>query len=201
MHRPTKRPTTSGALIQTGSTKVWQIPFEYMYGVETGVSPGLLEKPQREDCEAHDLEMLTEQDPEQEDFERFHCNYYLGQSLFLELLESLGVEVFNERLRELYRLSLAAKDTGDTPGIAQVRQAFHDQADVVEKHWSGKLNAPENRPFDEGRYLTNHDLIQWEQYPTSTMATPSPSMESYWATQSCPAKLLSRQEKVGTKTL
>ena len=140
--------------------------FEYMYGVETGVSPGLLDKPQREDCEAHDLEMLTEQDPEQEDFERFHCNYYLGQSLFLELLESLGVEVFNERLRELYRLSLAAKDTGDTPGIAQVRQAFHDQADVVEKHWSGKLNAPENRPFDEGRYLTNHDLIQWEQYPT-----------------------------------
>ena len=166
MASSTKRPTTSGALIQTGSTKVWQNTFEYMYGVETGVSPGLLEKPQREDCEAHDLEMLTEQDPEQEDFERFHCNYYLGQSLFLELLESLGVEVFNERLRELYRLSLAAKDTGDTPGIAQVRQAFHDQADVVEKHWSGKLNAPENRPFDEGRYLTNHDLIQWEQYPT-----------------------------------
>ena len=140
--------------------------FEYIYGIEKEVDSWLLEKPQREKCEAHDLEMLTEWNPGVEEFERFLCNYYLGQSLFLELLESLGVEVFNERLRELYRLSLAAKDTGDTPGIAQVRQAFHDQADVVEKHWSGKLNAPENRPFDEGRYLTNHDLIQWEQYPT-----------------------------------
>ena len=137
--------------------------FEYLYGVETEIWPSLAH---REDCEAHDLEMLTEWEPEQEDIDQFHCNYYLGQSLFLELLENLGEDKFKERLSELYRLSLEAKETDRTPSIGEVRRAFHDQADIVEKHWSGKLNAPENRPFDEGRYLTNHDLIQWEQYPT-----------------------------------
>ena len=140
--------------------------FEYMYGVETGISPGLSEVTSREDCEVQDLEMLSELNPEQEDFDQFHCNYYLGQLLFLELLENLGENEFKERLRELYRLSLAAKGAGQTPSIAEVRQAFHGQAEIVEKHWSGKLNAPENRMFDEGVYRTNHDLIQWEQYPT-----------------------------------
>ena len=34
------------------------------------------------------------------------------------------------------------------------------------RHWSGALNAPENRPFDEGVDRTSHDLIQWDQHPT-----------------------------------
>lgn len=140
--------------------------FEYMYGVENETSPALLQKPQRNNCEAHDLEMLTEWNPGTESKDEFICNYFLGQMLFQELLENLGTEDFNQRLRELYRLSLAAKDAGQTPGTAEVRQAFHDQAEIVERHWSGKLNAPENRPFDEGVYRTNHDLVQWEQYPT-----------------------------------
>ena len=141
--------------------------FEYIYGIDKEVTPGLLEKPQREDCEAHDLEMLTDWNPGVQEFERFHCNYFLGHMLFQELLENLGTEEFNQRLRELYRLSLEAKETNRTPGIAEVRRAFHDQAGVVEKHWSGKLNAPENRPFDEGVYrAATHDLIQWHQYPT-----------------------------------
>ena len=139
--------------------------FEYMYGVETGVSQGLSEVTSREYCEVQDLEMLSELNPEQEDFDQFHCNYYLGQSLFLELLENMGQQEFNAGLRELYRLSLAAKNADETPGIAEVRQAFHDQSAIIEKHWSGKLNAPENRPFDEGVYRTNHGLVQWEQYP------------------------------------
>ena len=140
--------------------------FEYMYGVENETSPAFLQKPRRNNCEAHDLEMLTEWNPGTESKDEFICNYFLGQMLFQELLENLGTNEFNERLRELYRLSLAAKEADRTPSIAEVRQAFHDQADVVEKHWSGKLNAPENRPFDEGVYRTSHDLIQWDQYPT-----------------------------------
>ena len=139
--------------------------FEYIYGIEKEVDSWLLEKPQREKCEAHDLEMLTEWNPGVEEFERFLCNYYLGQSLFLELLENLGTEEFIQRLRELYRLSLEAKETDRTPSIAEVRRAFHDQADIVEKHWSGKLNAPENRPYDP-ELSQSHDLIQWDQYPT-----------------------------------
>ena len=140
--------------------------FEYMNGVENETSPAFLQKAQRSNCEAHDLEMLTEWNPGVQEFERFGCNYFLGQMLFQELLENLGAEEFNQRLRELYRLSLGAEETDRTPSIAEVRQAFHDQSKIVEKHWSGKLNAPENRPFDEGVYRTNHDLVQWEQYPT-----------------------------------
>ena len=137
---------------------------EYMHGVDNGLSPGQL-KPQRGDCEAHDLEMLSEWDapigsPE------FDCNYYLGERLFLELREGLDDAEFSEKLRELYRLSLTAQEARQTPGIATVRQVFSDQAVVVDKHWSGALNAPENRPFDEGIDRITHDLIQWDQHPT-----------------------------------
>ena len=41
-----------------------------------------------------------------------------------------------------------------------------DQAGIVDTHWSGALNAPENRPFDEGVDRISHDLIQWDQHPT-----------------------------------
>ena len=137
---------------------------EYMHGVDNGLSPGQL-KPQRGDCEAHDLEMLSEWDapigsPE------FDCNYYLGERLFLELREGLDDAEFSEKLRELYQLSLTAQEARQTPGIATVRQVFSGQAGVVDTHWSGALNAPEHRPFDEGVDRISHDLIQWDQHPT-----------------------------------
>ena len=137
---------------------------EYMHGADNGLSPGQL-KTRREDCEAHDLEMLSEWDapigsPE------YYCSYYLGERLFLELRESLDDAEFSEKLRELYQLSLTAQETDQTPGIATVRQVFIDQGGIVDKHWSGELNAPENRPFDEGLDRITHDLIQWDQHPT-----------------------------------
>ena len=138
--------------------------FEYMHGTEAGISPGLLRN-SREDCEVHDLEALVNHNPAKAD-PQFICNYYLGQLLFQELLETSGKAEFNERLRELYRLSLEAKDADETPGIAVVRQTFRDQLEIVEKHWSGKVNSPENIPFDEGMYRASHGLIQWDQYPT-----------------------------------
>ena len=142
--------------------------FEYLYGVDEGVSPGLREQASRDGCEAHDLEMLTEWDASPEQQGRYGCNYFLGQLLFQDLLDELGREEFSQRLRELYRLSLEAKDDpdGETPGIAELRETFPNQAATVEQHWSGALNAPENRPFDEGVYWANHGLIQWDQYPT-----------------------------------
>ena len=137
---------------------------EYMHGAENGLSPGEL-KTRRGDCEAHDLEMLSEWDPAKSD-PQFLCNYYLGTLLFLELRESLGGAEFSEKLRELYHLSLTEQEAGQTPDIAAIRQMFVDQAGIVDKHWSGALNAPENRPFDEGVDGRSHDLIQWDQYPT-----------------------------------
>ena len=137
---------------------------EYMHGADNGLSPGQL-KTRRKDCEAHDLEMLSEWDPETSAPE-YVCNYYLGERLFLELRESLDDAEFSEKLRELYQLSLTAQEARQTPGIDVVRQVFSDQAAIVDKHWSGALNAPENRPFDEGVDRRSHDLIQWDQHPT-----------------------------------
>ena len=123
--------------------------FEYMFGLQMGVRHWQLQTP-RSNCEAHDLEMLSEWNPDSSEFDRFSCNYFLGEMLFLELLDVLGAEDFDQRLRELYRLSLEAREAGEISGIDQVRQVFHNQAGIVEKHWSGKLNAPENRPIDGG---------------------------------------------------
>ena len=140
--------------------------FEYLFGVDAGVSPGQRERAYRGDCEAHDLEMLTEWDATPEQQGRYGCNYFLGQLLFQELLDELGRTAFSQRVQELYRVSLDTKDEpgGELPGIAEVRQAFPDQAAIVEKHWSGKLNAPENRPIDDG--ARGHRLVQWDQRPT-----------------------------------
>ena len=137
---------------------------EYMYGIEKEFSPGLL-RTFRGGCEAYDLKMLSEWNPAQES-PQFSCNYYLGELLFQELREELGNEEFAKKLRELYRLSLLEKSAGETPGLDAVQQVFSSQTDIVDKHWSGGLNAPENRPSDEGADGINHDLIQWDQYPT-----------------------------------
>ena len=135
----------------------------YMHSLENGLSQGQL-KLHRKDCEAHDLAMLTEWDPDSSN-RRYLCNYYLGQGLFRELLESLGDEDFGKRLHKLYGLSLRKQEADWILGIAAVRQAFEDQSDTVEKHWAGALNAPGNRPFDEGAYRQSHHLIQWNQHP------------------------------------
>ena len=136
---------------------------EHMHGIANGLSSGQM-KAKRKDCEAHDLEMLSQWDPPVGSPE-YGCNYYLGERFFLELREGLDAAEFSEKLRELYQLTLEEKESGGAPGIAAVRQVFADQAGIIDKHWSGKLNAPGNRPFDEGRDRTSHDLIQWDQHP------------------------------------
>ena len=138
--------------------------FEYMHGIEESMSPELLENSRR-DCEVQDLETLSSQSPEKSN-PQFRCNYYLGQLLFQELLDNLGEAEFNRKTRELYRLSQERQDADYDPGITEVRQVFRDQAHIIGKHWNGRLNAPENRPFDEGVPRRNHALIRWDQYPT-----------------------------------
>ena len=85
--------------------------------------------------------------------------------MFQELLDALGDVEFGKRLHNLYLLSLEQQKADLTPGIAAVQSVFGTQTDIINKHWSGALNAPENRPFDEGIERTNHDLIKWVQYP------------------------------------
>ena len=137
---------------------------EYQYGVESGSSRGQL-KNRRKGCDAHDLAMLSEWDPP-DSSAQFRCNYYLGLMLFQALLESMGAEAFSTKIGELYRLSLTVPDAGGALGVDAVRRVFNRQSDVVGLHWTGAVNAPENRPFDEGKERTSHDLVQWDQYPT-----------------------------------
>ena len=140
--------------------------FSWLYAAEKGAGPGFYKLPRR-NCEAHDLETLMEWNPRGRRAEQFFCYYYLGQRLFLELQGNVEPSEFNEKLRELYLLTRDTGAVGGRAGIAEVRQVFHEQSQIVEKHWSGKLNAPENRSYDEYRYSRYaHDLIQWDQYPT-----------------------------------
>ena len=129
--------------------------FEYIYGSNHGLSYGQM-KPKRKTCEAHDLQMLSAWDPNPGDAS-YGCSYYLGNQLFIELLTNMQSGEFNERVSELYQLL-----TKDSNPIEVVRMVFAGQLDIVNKHWDGALNAPENRPFDEGKDHTNHHLIQWE---------------------------------------
>ena len=150
--------------------------FEYRFGRQMGLSHGQLQN-MRERCEAHDLEMLSEWDPDSSERDRYHCAYYLGQLFFQDLLASMDAETFAASLREYYQLSLEAQEADLTPGIAEVRKAFAGQDAIIDRHWSGKLNAPENRPFDEGYERTNHALIQWTQLPTYDAGSNSVSFE------------------------
>ena len=119
--------------------------FEYIYRLEgkapSEVPPEMLQVNLRGDCDAHDLRMQSERGKSAQS----SCKYYLGLGLFRELAEAMGHEAYYAGLRRLYHLSLEIRDSGGTAGIAEVRQAFPDQSEIVEKHWSGKLNAPENR--------------------------------------------------------
>ena len=139
--------------------------YEYLFGLQLGLSHGQLQN-MRKGCEAHDLEMLSEWDPDSSERDRYHCAYYLGQLFFQDLFASMDAETFAANLQEYYRLSLEAQEADRIPGIAEVRKAFAGQDAIIDRHWSGKLNAPENRGFDEGYEYTSHNLIQWTRYPT-----------------------------------
>lgn len=97
-------------------------------------------------CEVYDLETLEGLDfSVTENITQFRCNHYLGYQMARELLGAVGSEEMVMRLQELYRLSLGVKGFADRIGIAEVREVFHDQPEIVERYWSGAVNAPENR--------------------------------------------------------
>ena len=128
---------------------------KYMYGVKTGLLQEMPRKSPRGrgNCEAHDLERFEKKEY-QRPIGQSRCPYYLGASLFLELLEKLGTDEFNKRIQELHRVYEAASKVGSYlveeaykyTDIHGLRQVFHDQIEIVERHWSGRMNAPENRP-------------------------------------------------------
>ena len=140
--------------------------FKYVYGVEQGLDPKSYEAP-RGGCEAHDIQMFAQWNP-QPGTPRFGCAYFLGGALFRELAAHLGPLVYGSRMRELRRLSdpeEAQKRGFRLMGIDELRRVFASESEIVEKHWSGKLNHPE-KTWKLQVSSESHDLIRWDQNPT-----------------------------------
>ena len=140
--------------------------FAYLHGVKKGISPEAL-RTSRRDCEVQNLAILSQLNRNfgvGDSLSHFHCNYYLGQLLFLELYHATDEAYFSEKLRELYLLSLEEQKYGRIIGIDAVGQIFKAQADIVAKHWEGAINAPEKWVNENSS--SSLDLIQWDQNPT-----------------------------------
>ncbi len=140
--------------------------FKYVYGLEQGLDPKSYEAP-RGGCEAHDIQMFTQWNP-QPGTPRFGCAYFLGGALFRELAAHLGPSEYGSRMRELRRLSdpeEAEKRGFRLMGIDELRRVFASESEIVEKHWSGKLNHPE-KTWKLRIASESHDLIRWDQNPT-----------------------------------
>lgn len=101
---------------------------------------------------------------------QFYCNYYLGEKLFRALQENAAPSDFIAGLQRLYQLSReqpAPQTRQDyRAGIPQVRAAFPDSADIINRHWSGDLNAPHRWDPDDNLAFTSHNAVVWTQKPT-----------------------------------
>ena len=86
----------------------------------------------------------------------FHCNYTLGQRLFVDLYRTLGDDRFRQGFRTLYSASQIEDDAGDyqgtTLGIKHVREAFHSEEGteipVIVRWYDGSI------PYDRSRFDT-----------------------------------------------
>ena len=139
--------------------------FEYIYGVEFGLEPRAYEN-LRGGCEVHDIKMLTELE-DASGSPNYGCTSYLGGELFIELFKHLGTTEYGERMREIHHLSVDRKEQGHGGhiGIDTIRRIFASESEIVEKHWSGKLNDPE-KVWKMQMSSESHNLIRWDQNPT-----------------------------------
>ena len=94
-------------------------------------------------CTHRTLRDLVEAAPQLDD-PQFHCNYYLGQRLFLELHDSLGAQDFWAGARSLHSaiVDCLAARRGECGRIADVRNAFPESAHVIDRHWHGGVRVP-----------------------------------------------------------
>ena len=90
--------------------------FEYIYGTENAANPAWLHN-QRGGCEAFDLQALSDLDPLPGE-PQFECSYYLGEELFRDLLQEMGLEEFAQGLQELHQLHIGAREReGSGPAL------------------------------------------------------------------------------------
>ncbi len=101
---------------------------------------------------------------------QFYCSYYLGEKLFRALQESMSPGEFTAAIQALYAASqaLPKPESQDEyrADIEQVRQAFPNQQEIIELHYTGDLNAPHRWDPDDAINFRHHDVVTWIQKPT-----------------------------------
>ena len=83
----------------------------------------------------------------------FPCNYSLGSDLFLEIYRDAGAAAFKTGYQRLHSASRSAP-----AGIHQVRSAFPDSADIIDRHYDGQ--ADDTSPLPPDTSPTDPDLPQ-----------------------------------------
>ena len=101
---------------------------------------------------------------------QFYCSYYLGEKLFRALQESMSPGEFTAAIQALYAASqaLPRPESQDEyrADIEQVRQAFPNQQEIIELHYTGDVNAPHRWDPDDAINFRHHDVVTWIQKPT-----------------------------------
>ena len=108
---------------------------ERQYAVAVGL-PSELTSTRKLTCTTNTLDQLTKLAPGNQSAQ-YHCNYYLGEKLFLDILNAMGEVPFKTALRDFYTTVLRLHEQDEKAGIAQVRQAFSSQEPLIQKHWDG----------------------------------------------------------------
>lgn len=122
----------------------------------------------RKDCAAVNVSAIG--NTIRSDYDQFHCNYYLGEKLFRELQQATTPDGFTTGLQHLYRLSRLQPAPRMAlqyrAGISQLREAFPNHGGIIDRHWSGDLNAPHRWDPDDSLNFTSHKAVVWTQKPT-----------------------------------
>ena len=103
----------------------------------------LIEQSPRRDCDVVDLKTLEELMPT-ERYQR-RCNHHLGHRMAREIVDEVGMEKFITRMRKAYSQKDEFFGERENPGIEVMRLLYPDQSEIVDRFWSGRVNAPENR--------------------------------------------------------
>ena len=110
----------------------------YIENDRVGTPIALSEPP----CSIYQSIIELEIDPPRQSDSKFSCNYSMGESLFLDLRDTLGDQEFVESVRRLYK-------TRTSPHIESVKSAFPNSVEtgsVINEHYYGDANPQNIKP-------------------------------------------------------
>ena len=124
--------------------------FEYVYRLDGRDRSDVPERVlntihQRSGCEARNIQHLEEMNPPTSDRANSLCHHYMGYWMGRELLEAVGQQEFFARMRRFWHLKEKLVAEGYEPGIAEIRDLFSEQLEIVERYWSGDVGNPEEK--------------------------------------------------------